>query len=198
MEDVNWLVSRGFPLAAVNDFVSRHRNLAEAECELLSVHTRLRQYYRHHVARELDADDVSQRQMVLDVDGVLATLASGLEGGVLLESPAGVISDPHWCRGTSPEELGDAMGVLVRCLGELSLKKLCWVTERAELASVGNDLRLGKTVVEVERPDDIGERLRGRAHLASSDPELLDTCKSWFNMVAYALNELKTKTVSLE
>src|SRR5688500_3349931 len=97
-EEAAYLVTRGYPADAVATFVGRHRALAEAEQALLASSARLHARVKHHIARELDPEDVEKRPLRIDASSTLATIDAALRHAPLLESAAGVLCDPSFRR----------------------------------------------------------------------------------------------------
>ncbi|MBW2456017.1 MAG: DUF434 domain-containing protein, partial [Deltaproteobacteria bacterium] len=90
-EEVSWLLSRGYPPQAVGAFVSQQRALGGDLQLLLAINARLGLQVKHHIARELDPEDVSRRPLRIDVASLAAVVAAGLRGSLLLENGAGVL-----------------------------------------------------------------------------------------------------------
>jgi hypothetical protein len=190
-EEVSWLVKRGYPTPAVSDFVATHRELDDSERALLRDNARLDANYRHHIAREMDAEDVRKRTLVVDVSSAVATVSAALAGRGLLESSAGVHLDPGWSR----DEPGDLGGLtrLASVFDELRPAKVRFVVDPAHAAAVEDAARsLGKRKWkhEVASSDDVPKALAGNAFVVSSDPEVLDACATWVNAVSLAIEGL--------
>jgi hypothetical protein len=197
-EETAWLVERGYPTEATVSFVSQHRELGPSELRWLDCGTRANRSYRHHIARELDAEDVARRPLRIDTASVIATIEAGLRGAPLLEGMAGVLCDPSWSRehtvvGEATEE---ALEIVGKALLSLRPKSTRWFVDSATrdadklvdlLAQA--DSRWSRVAVEVERVPNVIVRLRGAALVASTDPAVLDECASWLNLAALALTD---------
>jgi hypothetical protein len=85
-EETGWLVGRGYPTEETVSFVSRHHELGPQELRWLDCGTRANRSYRHHIARELDPDDVARRPLRIDASSIVATVEAALRGSPLLEA----------------------------------------------------------------------------------------------------------------
>ncbi len=194
-EEVSWLLARGYPSDAVNDFVGEHRALDLEQQRLLAVNAQLGSEVKHHIARELDPEDVSRRPLRVDAASLVSVVAAGLRGKLLLESSAGVLADPSWSRGTLTwDEAFD--GALDRCcaaLKRLRPKTCTWVIDptsaeagRLEAGLVAwsqkHKLKAAVTIVE-----DVVATLAGAPFVVSCDPAILDRCATWMNLAPLAL-----------
>ena len=100
VEDASWLVKRGYPRAEATGFVAIHRQLSDQEQALLEKAAQGNALVKHHIARELDPEDVSRRPLRIDTASVLATVEAGIAGKLLIETEAGVLVDPDFERST--------------------------------------------------------------------------------------------------
>jgi hypothetical protein len=194
-EEARWLLDRGYPEAAVNLFVGEHRALDGEQQRLLAVSARLGAALKHHIARELDPEDVSRRPLRVDTASLLSVVATGLRGHLLVESGAGVLADPSWSRDTLAwDEAFD--GALDRCCGALKglRPKTCsWLVDPANpeaprleagLVAASKKHKLKATVKGVE---DVVTELQGAPFVVSCDPAILDHCATWMNLAPLAL-----------
>lgn len=196
-EEASWLLARDYPAAAVSSFVAEHRGLDDDERHLLATNARLSAQVRHHIARELDPEDVCRRLLRVDAESVIAMVAAASSGSQLLESPAGLRIDPDFRRGNPLGDdtmLANAVGRCCRALAPLRPKRSIFViedghpdaTRLAALLESGARAAKLKTA-EVERVQGVVEALDGLAFVVSSDPVVVDRCATWMNLVPLAL-----------
>lgn len=199
-EDVAWLLGRDYPADAVSAFVAEHRALGPAERHLLSANARMVARVRHHIAREMDPEDVARRPLRVDAQNVLAIVAAGREGKLLLESPAGLLTDPDWERG-QPLPEGEALAAAARlcCAALQPLRpkgvQLLVSADRADtdrtVAALEGAAKAAKLKgATIDRVADVIEALAGGAFVVSSDAAVLDRCATWMNLVPLALAEV--------
>ena len=203
-EEAGWLVTRGYAAAAVSEFVARERRLSDEEQRLLACATRLRAQYAKHIARELEPEDVAKRPVRIDASSVLSAVDAALEGRPLVESPAGVLSDPTWRRASGQVAALDAAVERVEAaLGPLRPSVVRWyVDESAPWASRLEELvskkKKSRAKIELARVEDAGAALRESAYVASADPDVLDDCACWLNLVGRAIGDLSPPRIRLE
>ena len=189
-EDASWLVERGYPPITVSDFVATHRGLDAEQRRLLACNARLNAAFRHHIAREMDADDVRKRNLAIDTSSVLGTVSRALAGGPLLESSAGVHLDPAWARGPCADGVDTALAKVAAVLDELRPAQVRWLTTPDTAASIEQAAaKLGKRKWkgDVVVAPDVPGALAGGAFVVSCDPVVLDACATWVNVVGLAI-----------
>jgi hypothetical protein len=194
-EEAGWLVARGYPAAPTSRFVAEHRALSERDQRLLEGHARMSADVRHHIARELDAEDVERRVVRVDAASVLGTVAAASAGATLLESDAGVIVSPDWNRAdwqrqSWPEAAEGALGAIAAVLDRLRPSEVRFVVARdraGELERLVAGLGKRRWKSRVQPEDDVLVALANAPFVASGDPGVLDACASWVNILALAL-----------
>jgi hypothetical protein len=196
-EDAAWMVARGYPSADSSAFVASHRGLSTAERSLLAKSAEIGAAVKHHIARELDPEDVARRPLRVDLASVVAVVAAALEGRLLLESPAGVLVDPAWERaGDAPVRLPEALAAVVAASSELRPKSVTWLldAEPSSSAAYAEALaahsKVGRAAASVERVQTVATRLEGAGFIASSDAAVLDRCGTWVNLAALSIADL--------
>lgn len=203
-EEAGWLVARGYPAAAVSPFVAAQRRLSGEEQALLACATRLRAQYAKHIARELEPDDVAKRAVRVDASSVLSAVAAAVAGRPLVQSPAGVIADPTWRRDAAEiEQLEASFSRVQGALARLRPASVRWYVEESAswtqpLEELIRSCELRRARVELLRVPDVAVVLREAAYVASSDPEILDQCACWSNIVLLALGELEPELIRLD
>jgi hypothetical protein len=186
-EEASWLLSRGYPTEAVASFVSTQRALTDDEQRLLACSARCAANVKHHIARELDAEDVRKRRLEIDADSLLSCLVSADADALLLASGAGLICDPTWRRGEAAfgSEHASALARACAQIASLGANECCfWVAPNwsdalsAALAPLTKkkpraDVKVGEVTTE----------LAGAAFVVSCDPMVLDRARSWVNLL---------------
>ncbi len=200
VEDASWLLERGYPMEAAAEFVATHRALTPPQRALLACNARLNASCRHHIAREMDAEDVRKHAIVIDVSSALGTVGSALAEQPLLESSAGVLLDSTWRRDAPLGVLEPALTRIADVLDELRPASVQFVMAAAQRSAVENALGgLGKRKwkVQPQAVDNVVSSLRGGAFVVSSDPDVLDACRTWVNVVGLAIDGLNAPRLRL-
>ncbi len=202
-EEAQWLCARGYASERVAEFVARERSLGERERAFLACAARADAHHRHHIARELDAEDVARRPIRLDARSVLGTVAAALRAkdgeGVLVESAAGLVCDPE-PRPDPPREQA-AAAAIARAIGTLAPSAVVLVAAAGdEPACAALEQALsGIRRVKIERQlvASVAAKLRGAGNVASADPAVLDECGTWLNLAGMVARELGAPSVRL-
>jgi hypothetical protein len=202
-EEAQWLCARGYAPDRVAEFVARERTLAERERLWLACAARADAHHRHHIARELDPEDVARRPIRLDAHSVLGTVAAALRAkageGVLLESAAGLLCDPE--PRPDPAREPAAAKEIARALAALAPSAVVLFAAEADAAACATleQALTGLRRVKIERQvvASVAAKLRGAANVASADPAVLDECGTWLNLAGIVARELGAPTVSL-
>jgi len=204
-EDAAWLCDRGYPASEVAAFISTHRVLDERARALVSTSARADAHHRHHIARELDAEDVERRPVRVDVGSLVRRFAALLAASrdasvVVLESAAGLVLTVPDAPDTSATLRDEAVRELAKALLSLSPASLKLVFEEGD-AALASTLRLhlerGRRVNVVEDlVRSVATRLEGATFVVSADPTVLDGAGTWLNLTssyaqALALGPLK-------
>jgi hypothetical protein len=193
-EEAAWLIGRGYDVSAVAAFVSAQRELTDDEQRWLSCSAAASANYKHHIARELESDDVARRPLRIDAASVIGTLEAARRGEMLLETEAGVICDPRWTRtgwrpDHSPESLTEAVAEAAAALKAVRPKSVLWLMDEthpeakrvADAIAGAAQIPKGSKVTLVS---DVLEALDGGAFVVSCDPSVLDKAGTWFNLIA--------------
>ncbi len=202
-EDAAWLVAREYRPDRVAAFVAEERGLGALERELLAASAAAGAHHRHHIARELDADDARKRPLRVEVESLVGTIAAALREAPILESVAGVCLDPCRVAGALPEPLAPSCEALAKALASLAPARieLYWAasTHRALVAAAGAalDKCAGKIARTHKDVADLAEALRGATYVVSSEPRVLDACGTWLNVAKRVVDELGVETLTL-
>jgi len=195
-EEAAWLIGRGYAPETTFALVADRHGLEGRQRVAVERGICADWQYRRRVARELEPEDVARRPLRIDGENMLATIEAALAGRLLLRSVEGTVRDLDWKRGEHvPSDATDAaLDRIGDALASLRPKLARWyfqdgapgadasrqrVLERNALRAI--DVRLVANVVET---------LGTAAHVATSDPAILDTCASWFNLGGRVLERL--------
>lgn len=198
-EEARWLCDRGYPAEAVATFVTSHRALDARARELVATSARINAHHRHHIARELEPDDLVRRPLRVDVGSLTRAFAGVLAAVrdrsiVVLESAAGLVCTVPGMPEGAEAHLADATAHLARSLTALSpgpVRLVHPATDRALAEALAG--RLGKRRGEspqLEEVASVASRFDGAANVVSADPEVLDRAGTWLNLVGPLAREL--------
>jgi hypothetical protein len=145
------------------------------------------------LARQAQAEELDGQDILIDGYNVLITVEAAMSGAYLFIGRDGCRRDLAGLHGTYRKvtETIPAIELINKCLKELKLKDICWLLDRP----VSNSGRL-KTIIEsatgrevklVNNPD--AELIKSDKIAASSDSEVLDGAKRWFNLAGYVIKE---------
>lgn len=192
-EDAAWLCDRGYPASEVAAFISTHRVLDERAKALVSTSARADAHRRHHIARELDAEDVERRTVRVDVGSLVRRFAALFAASrdasvVVLESAAGLVLTVPDTPDTSAALRDEAVRELAKMLVLLSPASLRLVFEEGD-AALAATLRLhlerGRRITVVEDlVRSVTARLEGATFVVSANPTVLDGAGTWLNLTA--------------
>jgi hypothetical protein len=204
-EEAAWLCARGYDAGAVASFVGQQRMLGDRERRLLDASARLDAHHRHHIARELDPEDVERRPLRLEIASVVSTVAAAIrrqagKDALLLESAAGLVCDPEPADIDADLER-EALSRIAKAIVSLrpsavrivcseGRSNLCDATERAVTAA-------RKLKIERDLVANVAARLKGTANVVSADPAALDECGTWFNLAGMIVREMGVPTLRL-
>jgi hypothetical protein len=206
-EEARWLCGRGYPATAVAAFIGEHRALSKRERELLDASARADANHRHHIARELELEDVERRPLRVDVVSVVHTVAGLLESSkvtssLVLESAAGLlfVIEPELPRADAA--LTEATMLVARELAALKPQAIRLIHDAhgkplAERLAASFPAR-GKLSVTIEGVASVSERLADAVHVVSADPAVLDRCGTWLNLPKVVAHALGIRTVTLD
>jgi len=204
-EDLSWLVDRGYDAEHASAFVAERRKLTTRDRLLLATSGRAQAHYKHHIARELEPDDVARRPLRIDAASAIATIVAASTGDVLLESLAGLHVLPGWQRPAlgDSDAVTDAVARLGAALEQVRPSAVTWFLDRGavDAEAIAPQLeaayRPKKAKVTVELVDDAVSALTKSSAVASNDVAVLDTCISWLNLSALALAATTVHTLRL-
>lgn len=191
--EVAYLLSRGYPLEPLLNFIGGHHQL-ETRQRMALRRTACSDAQRATRAARLRPPELAA-QGPLHIDGfnLIITLEVALSGGVLLRGADGAIRDLAGLSGSyrPVEETEEALRLLGEGLHELRVPMVQLLLD----APVSNSGRLRARVlehaatwsmpVEVTLHPDVDRELVGLSGVVSSDSVVLDACASWVNLGAW-------------
>lgn len=197
-EEIAFLTGRGYAADEVNALVARHRRLEPAQQAVLVRAACSEEQYKRRAVKEMLPEDIARRPLLVDGDDVLDAITTALAGGVLVE---GVDQTVQLVAPPGPEaeaQLDAALDRIGPVLREMRPSKTKWfLAEGRHGAAAIKDKLLAaskkwKVPVEVEIAADPKAVLRKSANVATSDPAIVDACKSWCNLAGPVVATIPT------
>jgi hypothetical protein len=197
-EEVGWLLSRGYPRAAVIDLVGGHHQLESRQRLALDRAVCSDAQYRRHVARELDPEDVARKPLRIDGFNLIITLEVALSGGALFVGTDGAVRDIAGMRGSyhTVEETDGALERVGAAIAKLRPSKTLWyldepVSNSGRLrAKILDHAARWKAPAEVELVPSADPILAKATRVVTSDSAILDECDSWFNLTGWIVKSI--------
>lgn len=188
LEEVCWLLERGYPLKSITVFVGNHHLLSERQRLALARIAAAGKALKKRKKKEIT--DLSGKTVWIDGFNEIITLETASCGGILLLSMDGTIRDLASLRGTYriiPETCGAAERMF-SCLK----KKGAAGAEVLLDEPVSNSGRLRALLldaaeetgfpVDVQILRDVDRTLYEKENVITSDSVILDHCRSWYNL----------------
>jgi hypothetical protein len=191
IDDLCWLLSRGYPTEAARKLVGDRYHLTARQrvavercsCSAASI--------AHRRSRQASPDAVRGRPLWIDGYNLLTTIEAALSGGVILVGRDGCYRDMASMHGSYRKvtETLPALECIGRTTAELGVSQCLWYLDRP----VSNSGRLRAILEEfgarhawpwhaelVQDPD----RLLSEASelVVTADSAILDRCTTWFNL----------------
>jgi hypothetical protein len=202
-EEIAFLSGRGYAGPEVKAFVAKHHALSDEQQGLLDRAVCSEPQYRARAMKEMLPEDIAKRPLLVDAHDVLDAITTALAGGVLLEGldqtfqplgPGGV-----------PEHTDAALERLGPVLREMRPSKTRWLLDatradaaalRDRIAGASKKWKVASTVELVDAPK---ATLRASANVATNDPAIIETSKSWCNLAGPVIvNVAEARRVKLQ
>lgn len=191
IDDLCWLLSRGYPTDAARKLVgdryhlTARQRIAVERCSCSEASAAGRR------SRQATAEAIRGRPLWLDGYNVLTTVEAALSGGVILAGRDGCYRDMASMHGSYRKvvETLPALEHLGRTAAELGLSECRWYLDRpvsnsgrlrAILEQVGADHGWPWHAELVQDPD--GLLAQSGQLVATADSAILDQCTAWFNL----------------
>ncbi|WP_437305086.1 DUF434 domain-containing protein [Sorangium sp. So ce388] len=196
LEEVTWLLGRGYPLRTAIRTVGDHHQLAARQRLALQRSACSEAQRASRLARRAPASSLRGAEANIDGFNLIITLEVALSGGLLVRGPEGVLRDLAGLRGsyapiaetdTAIDLLGGALSdagaararVLLDAAVPSSGKLRARLLERLGGAPSSSGAPLSIEATLVPDPDRL---LVGAAGVVSSDSVVLDRCARWINL----------------
>lgn len=199
LEDLTWLLTRGYPEQASLKLVGDRFRLRQRQRMALSRCSCSLEEAAGRRARALAPEALSGQVLYIDGFNLLITIESALSDGFLFEGVDGCYRDLASIHGSYKRvmETEEAIRIVGRGLEQLRVRGAEWLLDRP----VSNSGKLLTTLYELanthgwnwevnlyDDPDQVLVRQDGI--IISSDSLILDQARQWFNLARYLTDRL--------
>jgi hypothetical protein len=196
VEDLRWLLNRGYALRSAAELVGNRYTLTARQRIAVSRSVCTDEARRRRRRHEVAPAQLHDGTVWLDGFNVLTTIEAALSGAVLLSGCDGSIRDlaSVYARHHEVEETGPALELLGTVLAAWGVRCCHWWLDRP----VSNSGRLKRKMLElattqgwdwrvelVFNPDRV--LAESREIVATSDSVILDRCQRWINLTHLAI-----------
>ena len=191
--ELRFLLDRGYPQKSAMTFIANHHQLTSRQSLAIMRSTAATEAIAARESKRLQPGDLAGQTIYIDGFNQIITLEVALSGGVLLRGQDGCVRDLAELRGTYRLiPLTDAAIEIVR--ENCSLLEVSRVVIMLD-EPVSNSGRLKTKIYERDWPTPVDviivrspdAELKKLPRVVTSDSIILDSCASWFNMTAYAM-----------
>ncbi len=197
VRDLSWLLSRGYAERSSLKLVGDRYRLRQRQRLALSRSSCSRQAMEARRSRELAPGQVRAKPLAIDGFNVLITVESALAGGFIFEGVDGCYRDLASVHGSYKQvgETAAAIRLAGAALEELEPEGVRWYLDRPVSNSGKLRIRLLEMAAEAgwnwevvlcNNPDQ--ELLVETAVVASSDSQVIDGARRWFNFTRFLVD----------
>ncbi len=185
-EEIAFLNGRGYAASEVMVLVVKQRELVPEQLAVLERAVCSAPQYRARAIKEMLPEDIARRPLLVDGHDVIDAITTALAGGVLLEGMDQTVQP--LVAGGSVVHVDAALERIGPVLREMRPSKTKWLLDgaRADAPALRDKLlplaKKWKVQVDVDLHADPKSVLRRSASVATSDPAIIDACKSWCNL----------------
>lgn len=203
-EELQWLLDRRYKIKPTCEFIGNVYQFSLRQRNVLQRATSPKFQCNNRKAALLSTLEVENKEMYIDGFNLIITLEVAMSQGVLILCNDGTIRDIAGLRGTYRiiDKTTKALELIGKSLKELKVSNVKFFLD----APVSNSGRLKSKILsssegwtcctEVElipNPDTVLSKME---RIVTSDSIILDSCKSWFNLGRYILeNHVKDARV---
>lgn len=200
LEEIGWLINRGYKLEVALDFVANHYQFSSRQRIALMRAAASERQILYRKNKLLPLSSMQEDGIYIDGFNLIINLEVALSGSVLILGRDGVIRDLAGLRGTYRliDKTDEALELLGLVFRELQVPYVKFFLD----APVSNSGRLKNCIMEhaahwhtpveaelVPNPDLV---LSSLGRVVTGDSVILDTCVSWFNLLRFLLeNKIK-------
>ncbi|WP_201353168.1 DUF434 domain-containing protein [Hydrogenimonas urashimensis] len=202
VEDLSWLLRRGYAQKAAVELVGNRYQLTRRERHAL-IHAA---WGGENRRRPVSADELAGRTLCIDGFNLLITLETALGGGILIRGQDGCYRDIANVHGnyTLRMETEEAIKLAAEAIKTLKVKEALWYFDRP----VSNSGRIAKLVNEIagrygaamraKTSDRVDSLLKACGDVVvTADAVILDSGVAWFDLAGWIIGHEIDKPLNL-
>lgn len=200
-EEMAWMLGRGYPRRDILELVSAHHALAAAARVALDRSVCSEPQYRRRAAREMEAEDLARRPIAIDGLDLVRVCEAALGGRTLLAALDGsysALDEPSGAVAVGPHT-DAALALVGKALAKLKPSRVSFVLDRTAgaeaLAARAKAALFAKAKGDVTVADDLVRELSTAPCVASTRADVLDACKSWYNLTRDVVEAVPGATI---
>jgi hypothetical protein len=196
VNELSWLISRGYAMGASNELVGDHHQLSSRQRLALARVVCSDEQIVKREAKRVAVSALKGKTIVIDGFNLLITIETALGGGAIFNGSDGCCRDLSGVYGSYKivEETREAIACIGRTLQKASPERVIWLFDRP----VSNSGRAAETVREVARAyhwpfeaeltDHTDAWLMKSPHtVVTCDSAILETTGSWCNLACMTI-----------
>jgi hypothetical protein len=201
VSDLAWLLSRGYASTSALKIVGDRYSLVARQRIAVARCTCSDDAVKHRQRHQVSADALENGELWIDGYNALTSLEAALSGGVILHARDGCYRDMASMHGSyrKVEETTPALHILGELLAEWKVGSCRWLLDQP----VSNSGRL-KTMIQaladeqgwswqvVLVPDPDRDLMATDRIVSSSDSQIVDNARRWFNLARMAIESRAT------
>lgn len=200
VQDMQYLLSRGFAEKASSELVGNHYRLKARQIQAVRGASAGENQIQNRKSKQLTISDLNNKTVYLDGFNVLILMESLLSEAYIFEGSDGCFRDLSGVFGTYKRvnQTQKSIELIAVFFQKYQLEKLIWIFDKP----VSNSGRIKQIILDfaneknlnwqVELEFNPDKFLVENAEITvSSDAWILDHCKNWFNLVGYLIEEEK-------
>ncbi len=191
VRDLCWLLSHGYQPVSALKLVGDRFALSKRQRTAITRASCSQEAKQQRKANEIGAEGVAGRDLCLDGFNLITTIEAALSGGIILSCVDGTYRDLASMHGTwrKVTETTKALEIIFCQINQLQPKKCIWYLDRP----ISNSGRLKEMLLRtsamweipcnVELVNDPDRELKSaNGVVATSDSQILNHCKAWYNL----------------
>lgn len=200
IQDMQYLLSRGFAEKASSELVGNHYRLKTRQIQAIRGASASENQIQNRKSKQLTISDLNNKTVYLDGFNILILLESLLSEAYIFEGVDGCFRDLSGVFGTYKRvnQTFASIELVATFFKKYKAEKLVWVFDKP----VSNSGRIKQIILDFAKENHLNWEVElefnpdkflveKKEIIVSSDAWILDHCKNWFNLVGYLIKEEK-------
>ena len=200
---VRYLINEGYDLKQATTFVGNHFLLSERQRLAIMRSLATDEQLSIRRSKQVSLTDLSGKEVWIDGFNTIITLEVMLSDSILFECMDGTIRDLAALRGTYRliPETPEAILLMFRVLQKAGIQKAVILLDepvsnsgrlKSLIADIGDTFSFD---LDIQILKEVDKTLYDKENVITSDSIILDHCKSWVNLTAECMKEMKLKGI---